>query len=214
MRGLRCRGGGGAIGPAALALVFDLDRAIANRALAAPATIGPLHAVRIEEEDGIAERAPAGTPTLARRGIELLVGRGKERPVNRVQDERFPRPVLADDRQHVAGDIQQRVFVSVPVDEPDAAHPGAVGIWALAVGTQFVARRGKRCTNHHQASSLRARSSCCTSPAGGRNRSIKSVNSYTPPKSRSSRRNCSSGRWRSSAPRRRSRRNRSNAANA
>ena len=54
MRGVGGRGGGGAVDPAPLALMFDLDGAVADGALPAPSLVGALDAVRIEEEDRIA----------------------------------------------------------------------------------------------------------------------------------------------------------------
>src|SRR5260370_13395905 len=114
-----------AIDPAPLTLVLDLDGAVADRALAPPALIRPVHAVRIEEEDGVAERALARAPALTRRQVELLARRGEERPVDCVEDQRLAGTVLADDRQHVAEHLKRRVLVPMPVDEPDAADPSA-----------------------------------------------------------------------------------------
>src|SRR6185437_13559022 len=63
--GVRRGGGCRAVDPAPLALVLHLDGAIADGALAAPALVGAVNAVGIEEEDRIAERALAGAATLA-----------------------------------------------------------------------------------------------------------------------------------------------------
>src|SRR5215469_1985365 len=110
-----------AIDPASLALVLDLGGAIAHRALPPPALVGTVYAMGVEEEDGVAERTLAGAPALARGEVELLARRGKERPVNRVENQRLAGAVLADDRQHVAKHVERRVLVPMPVDEPDAA---------------------------------------------------------------------------------------------
>src|SRR5262249_37819052 len=97
VRRLRGCGGGGAVDPAALPLVLPLAGTEAARRLAAPAVVWAVHAMRIEKEDGVAERALARAPALARCRIELLVRRGEERPVDGVQNQRLAGAVLADD---------------------------------------------------------------------------------------------------------------------
>ncbi len=77
MRRVRRRRRGRAIDPAPLTFVFDLDGAVAHGALAPPAFILAVYAVRIEEEDGVAESALAGAPALTRGGVELLARGGK-----------------------------------------------------------------------------------------------------------------------------------------
>src|SRR5262249_32627515 len=162
--GVRRRGRAGAIGPAALALVLDLAGAVAYRARPAPAFVRPLDAVRIEEEDGVAERALTRAPTLARRRVELLVWRGKERPVDRVQNQRLAGAVLADDGEQVAEHVEGGVFVAVPVDEPNATDPRPTRPAAvLAV---------LRAPVHSPSPSAGLRSSCITRPAGGRKQTI------------------------------------------
>src|SRR5512146_1696937 len=130
MRRVRGRRRRRAIDPASLALVLDLHRAVADGALSPPAFIGVLDAMRIEEEDGVAERALAGAPTLARGGVELFVGGGEERPVYRVENQRLARAVLADDSEHIAHHVERGVLVAVPVDQTDTANPRA-SLWSL-----------------------------------------------------------------------------------
>src|SRR5579862_270518 len=125
MGGVRRGSGGGPVHPATLALVLDLDRAIANRALTPPALVRTIYAMRIEEKDRVAEGAFAGAAPFTRGGVELLVGRRKERPVYRVEDQRLAGAILANDRQHVTHHIEDGVFVAMPVDQADAAYPGA-----------------------------------------------------------------------------------------
>src|SRR5262249_16781011 len=150
-RGVWCRRCGCAVDPATLALVLDLSGAVSDRTLAAPALVGPIDAMWVEEEYGIAQSALAGTPAFARGGIERLAGGGEKRPVDCIEDQRLARAIFTDDGQHIAKDVKRGVLMSMPVDETHAPDPGAArcaGVAAVAAVRPFATVGGASAAAH------------------------------------------------------------------